>query len=71
MRHCGPGLLPFKTRQKLEEHKPDCKDIGLCSIGKGVTGLPKNKNVIFTNYKNHLKVPYVNYANFEALVKKN
>ena len=67
--HCMICLTGFSRADLLESHKKYCK---------GVNGTPtriempeEGKNTLsFQNHNKKMKVPYVIYADFEALVRK-
>ena len=62
--HC---LQPFYSEYDLEAHKGDCLIIN----GTQRIEMPKEgSRVQFQNYQNRLPVPFVVYADFEAITRK-
>ena len=62
--HC---LQPFDSEYDLEAHKGDC----LINNGTQRIEMPKEgSRVQFHNYQNRLPVPFVVYADFEAITRK-
>lgn len=64
---CDRCLIHFNSHKKLEEHKILCKSMNECAIGMPPVG--KNYET-FKNYKNELKIPFIIYADTEALLKE-
>ena len=68
--YCMLCLTGFSREDLLENHKKYCNGLK----GKPTRiDMPKEeeKTVSFQNYNKQMKAPYVIYADFEALVKKN
>lgn len=63
---CDRCLSYFNLQTKLDKHKVLCENINECAIEMPEEG--KNFE-IFTNYKNELKVPFIVYADTEAILK--
>ena len=64
---CPRCLQPFYTEYDLEGHKKDCLIIN----GTQRIEMPKEgRKVYFHNHQNQLPVPFVLYADFEAITKK-
>ena len=64
---CLRCLQPFYSEYRLEAHKGDCSIIN----GTQRIEMPKEgSKVYFQNYQNKLPVPFVIYADFEAITKK-
>ena len=64
---CRYCLQCFSTEEILCKHKPNCITIN----GKQAIELPKNgSSVKFTNFHKQLPIPFVIYADFEAITEK-
>lgn len=64
---CDRCLNHFTTQEKLENHKISCAMMNNCAIEMPTR---ENNYVSFKNFKNQLKVPYIIYADTEALLKE-
>ena len=63
---CKRCLNKFKTPEKLEEHIEICKENSACKIE-----LPKpGETATFKNFNKSMRVPFVIYADFEAITEK-
>ena len=67
---CQRCLHGYKTIDLLEKHTPECK--GMLKIPTR-TEMPKQweNKMAFKNYYKQMKAPYVVYADFECVLKKN
>ena len=64
---CQRCIQPFYSEDDLEAHKGDCLIIN----GTQRIEMPQpGSKVFFNNYQNQLPVPFVIYADFEALTRK-
>ena len=64
---CMYCLQCFRSEHTLEKHKKNCITI----YGKQAINMPnKGKKVQFKHYNKQLEVPFVIYADFEAIVEK-
>ena len=64
---CQRCIQPFYSEDDLEAHKEDCLIIN----GTQRIEMPQpGSKVFFNNYQNQLPVPFVIYADFEALTRK-
>ena len=64
---CLRCLQPFSSEDRLEAHKGDC----LIISGTQRIEMPEEgRQVYFHNYQKRLPVPFVIYADFEALTRK-
>ena len=63
---CRRCLHVFSSEALLENHRNDCQGIG---VKPQRTEMPKEgKNIVkFTNHHKQMRVPYIIYADFEAL----
>ena len=67
--YCVMCLTGFSREDLLERHKKDCK--GLNGTPTRIEIPEEGKNTLsFQNHNKKMKVPYVIYADFEALVRK-
>ena len=63
---CKRCLNHFSTPEKLNEHIEVCKENSACIIE-----VPKQGETIsFKNFKKSMRVPFVIYADFEAVTEK-
>ena len=63
---CKRYLNKFTSPEKLSEHIEICKEISACKIE-----VPKpGETITFQNYKKSIRVPFVIYADFEAVTEK-
>ena len=67
--YCERCLHGYVRKDLLEKHKPDCKGIGNTAVKVEMPEEGNNK-LQFQNYHKQMKVPYVIYADFEALTSK-
>ena len=67
---CERCLNCYRTKDFLERHKPECKGL-LKSPNRTETPKEGENKMAFTNFYKQMKAPYVVYADFECLVKKN
>jgi len=64
---CMYCLQHFSSEEILNEHKNDCIAIN----GEQAVKMPqKGEKIMFKNYNRQLKVPFVIYADFEAMTEK-
>ena len=64
---CRRCIQCFSSKQILEKHIPDC----IVFNGKQAIKMPKKGSVVkFVEHKNELKVPFIIYADFEAITVK-
>ena len=64
---CRYCLQSFTSEEILQKHKKDCLVIN----GKQAIKMPKKGSFVeFTNFHRQLQVPFVIYADFEAITKK-
>lgn len=63
---CDRCLIHFNSLDKFEKHKILCEKINDCAIEMPCIG---NNHEMFTNFKNKLKIPFIVYADTEALLK--
>ena len=59
----------YPREDLLEVHKPYCKGIDQTAVQADLSEIGKNK-LTFQNYYKQLPVPYIIYADFEALTTK-
>ena len=64
--HCQHG---YTREDLLEAHRPDCRGIGQTAVRVEMPEKGKNK-VFFQNHHKQLPVPFIIYADFEALSTK-
>ena len=63
---CERCLHGYSRLDLLEEHKPDCKGVGMTAVK---IEMPKEGSTIkFNSFYKSLKVPYIIYADFESLI---
>ena len=63
---CKRCLNKFATPEKLSEHIEICKENSACKIE-----VPKpGETIAFKNFKKSMRVPFVIYADFEAITEK-
>ena len=63
---CKRFLNKFTTPEKLEEHIESCKKNSACKIE-----VPKpGETITFKNFNKSMRVPFVIYADFEAITEK-
>ena len=63
---CKRCLNHFSTPEKLNEHIEVCKENSACKIE-----VPKpGETISFKNFKKSMRVPFVIYADFEAVTEK-
>ena len=60
----------YTTRELLERHKPECKGLMKSPTRTEMPKQGENK-MAFKNYYKQMKSPYVVYADFECILKKN
>lgn len=63
---CDRCLNHFNSHEKLEKHKKSCENINECAIEMPLFG---ENYEFFKNYKNQLKIPFIVYADTEAILK--
>ncbi|XP_015510307.2 uncharacterized protein LOC107217324 [Neodiprion lecontei] len=63
---CDRCLCYFRKKEKLIQHELDCENL---NEGKVVLPKPGNNTLMFKNFKNKYKVPFIVYADFECLLK--
>lgn len=64
---CDRCLNHFYSQKKLDQHKILCSSMNDCAIE--MPDLGKNYET-FKNYKNEIKIPFIIYADTEALLKE-
>lgn len=64
---CDRCLNYFVEKKKLEAHQIDCAKQNICQIKMPTI---KDNKIVFKQYKNELKVPFIIYADLETLLKK-
>ena len=64
---CDSCLQHFNTVKALEEHDRIC--LGVEEVAQRIQ-MPVDKNLSYTDHQKQLRVPYVIYADFEALITK-
>lgn len=63
---CDRCLIHFTSYEKLEKHKNVCDDKNDCAIEMPCVGSNFEE---FSNHKNELKIPFIVYADTEAILK--
>ena len=66
---CEQWLHDYSRKDLFDLHKPDCKGPGNHAVKVNMPDEGKNK-LMFQNYHKQMKVPFVIYADFEALTTK-
>ena len=66
---CERCLHGYTREDLLEAHRPDCRGIGQTAMRVEMPEKGKNK-VFFQNHHKQLPVPFIIYADFEALTTK-
>ena len=64
---CDSCLLPFNSTTALKEHNQIC--LGVEEVTQRIQ-MPADKNLSYADHQKQLQVPYVIYADFEALITK-
>lgn len=64
---CDRCLIHFNSQDKLNKHKSACETMNECAIVMPTVGSNYEK---FTKFKNQLKIPFIVYADTEALLKE-
>ena len=65
--YCFDCLHSFRTENKLKSHEKVCQNKDFCRI---VMPSEKDNILEFNKYMKSDKMPYINYADFESLIKK-
>ena len=66
---CERCLHGYTREDLLEAHRPDCRGIGQTAVRVEMSEKDKNK-VFFQNHHKQLPIPFIIYADFEALTTK-
>ena len=66
---CERCLHGYTREDLLEAHRPDCRGIGQTAVWVEMPEKGKNK-VFFQNHHKQLPIPFIIYADFEALTTK-
>ena len=70
MFYCERCLIGFTRNDLLEDHLVDCRGVNDRAIRIKMP-TENNKSIKFVNHKNQLKAPWVIYADFESIIKKD
>ena len=68
---CERCLHGYTAEDLLQRHIPECKGIGDRAIRIKMPIKGKNDTVTFVNLHKKMKINFVMYADFEAIIKKN
>lgn len=63
---CDRCLIYFNSQEKLDKHKIVCDNMNECAIEMPFEG---TNFEVFSNYKNELRIPFIVYADTEAILK--
>lgn len=65
---CNRCLQHFNNSADLDQHKPICMDHNNCKLKMPVKDANEKHLIRFKNYENKLSIPYIFYADVEALL---